>query len=78
MKVIIQPEIAIDLLDVVIIGIRDSFRERKIVAQIHGIPSGVVLWAGPEYDSEAAQSWTNESAKNQAKYVLSLKEVPYD
>jgi hypothetical protein len=78
MKVIIQPEISIDLLDVVIVGIRDSFREKKIVAQIQGIPRGVLLWAGESYDSEEAQNWTNEIAKNRARYVLSLKEVPYD
>jgi hypothetical protein len=78
MRVIIQPEISIELPEVKLLAVRDIIAERRIIARIDGIPKGVILWDKAEYDGADAQTWTNESALQRAILKLSQTYVPFD
>jgi len=78
MKIVVQPEIAIDLPEVVVLAVRDQFVDKKIVAKIQGIPRGVVLWGPYDYDSHPASSWTNESVQARAVEVLQKTPVQFE
>ena len=78
MKIVIQSEISVSLTEVKLIAVRDVVSEKKIIARIEGLPRGVVLWSGEEYDSKEAQTWTNESAARQATIRLTQTPVPFE
>lgn len=78
MRIVVQPEIAIDLPEVVVLAVRDQFVDKKIVAKIQGIPRGVVLWGPYDYDANPASTWTNESVLARAIEVLQQKPVIFE
>ena len=78
MKIVIQPEIAVELTDVVVLSVRDQINDKKIIAKINGLPRGIVLWGPSEYDSHEAQYWTNESVLQRAIGILQLNPVPFE
>lgn len=77
-KVVVQPEISVNLTDIVILAVRDIFCEKRIIARVAGLPRAIVLWGPSDYDSEEAQNWTNDSAYERAVEMLSKEEVPFD
>jgi hypothetical protein len=77
MKIVIQPEVAVELNEVRLVQVRDSVQEKHIIARIEGIPRGILLWSGEEYDSPEASNWTNESARKQAAIRLTQNPVPF-
>jgi hypothetical protein len=78
MKIVVQPEITIELPSVRVLAVRDQVVDKKIVAKINGLPRGVVLWDASEYDSHEAMFWTNESAEQRARIVLARNPVPFE
>lgn len=78
MKIVIQQEKSIELDSITIIAVRDVFVEKKIIARVEGLPKGVILWSGDEYDSYEAKNWNNTTALNKLKEKLQLNPVPFD
>lgn len=78
MKVVIQPEISVELENVEVLAVRDVFSEKKIIARIFGLPRPVILWGPLEYDSKEARLWTNESVRERAIDLLSKDHVPFE
>lgn len=78
MKIVVQPEIAIELPEVEVLAVRDQISDKKIVAKINGLPRAVVLWGPDEYDSQDATFWTNETARARAIQVLSHFPVNFE
>ena len=78
MKIVIQPEISIEIGDIVVMSVRDNFLEKKIIARVHGIPKSIVLWGPDEYDSPEAQTWTNDSAIVRILEKLALPNIPFE
>jgi len=78
MKIVVQPEIAIELAEVSVLAVRDQMSDKKIVAKINGLPRAVVLWGPAEYDSHEATYWTNETAQQRATVVLQQIPVPFE
>ena len=78
MRIVIQPEVAVELSEIRVLAVRDQAYDKKIVAKINGLPRGVVLWGPAEYDSHEAQHWTNESANDRAWHVLQKNPVPFE
>lgn len=61
----IQSAQTVDLDDIVIDAVRDSFEQKRIIARIKGLPRSLILWEG-EAEYTAAGNWTNESAQARA------------
>jgi hypothetical protein len=78
MKIVVQPEIVIELPEVKILAVRDVFHERRIIARVEGLPRGVVLWGPQDYDTEEARTWNNHTAWERALDVLAFKNVPFE
>ena len=78
MKIVVQPEIAIELSEVSVLSVRDQMFDKKIVAKINGLPRAIVLWGPSEYDSHEATYWTNESVQQRATAVLQQTPVPFE
>ena len=68
--VTIHPAVTVTIDNIKILAVRDIMAEKKIIARIDGIPSGVVLWEGEE-EYSAAGNWTDESVLARATEVLS-------
>jgi len=75
-NVVTQPQQTVSLSAVEILGVRDLFAEKVIIARVKGLPRPVVLWKG-DAEYAAAGNWTNDSAAAQATQVLSLSAVPW-
>jgi predicted ATP-grasp superfamily ATP-dependent carboligase len=54
---------------VVIVAVRDLFKQKRIIARIEGLPQGLILWDG-ETEYNAAGDWTNETVLAQAQAIL--------
>ena len=77
MKIIVQPEIAIELDEINISHINDSARDQRISAKVSGLQRSVLLWGPDEYNSHEAKNWTDETAFLKLLEKLSLKTVPF-
>lgn len=77
MRIIVQPEISIELNEVVISYINDSARDQRISAKVSGLQRSVLLWGPDEYNSLEAKNWTDETAFLKLLEKLSLKTVPF-
>ena len=78
MKVIIQPEVSVELTEIKIIAVRDIIQEKRIIARIQNIPRGIVLWEGDAYDSVEAQNWTNDSVYHKLREIILSGSVIFD
>lgn len=78
MKVVIQPEISVELTEIKLLAIRDVIHERKVIARVEGIPRGIILWQGAEYDSKEAQNWTNDSVYHKLREMILSGKVIFD
>jgi hypothetical protein len=76
MEIVIQKQETVQLDEIKIEFVRDLFEEKKIIARIHGLVRGVLLWSGDE-EYEQAGNWTNETVLTRAQEVLSRPEVPW-
>jgi len=77
MRIIVQPEIAIDLDEINISYINDSAKDQRISAKVEGLQRSVLLWSSEDYNSPEAKTWTDESAYIKLLEKLSLKTVPF-
>jgi hypothetical protein len=75
-NVVTQPQQTVSLSAVELLGVRDLFAEKAIIARVKGLPRPVVLWKG-DAEYAAAGVWTNETATAQAATVLSLSAIPW-
>jgi len=76
MNIVIQPEKTVNLSEIKVLGVRDLFEEKVIIARIKNIPRPIFLWKGEE-EYAAAGNWTNETALERATEVLSLPNIPW-
>jgi len=77
MRIIVQPEIVIELDEVTITHINDSARDQRISAKVSGLHRSVLLWGPEEYNGHEAKNWTDETAYLKLLEKLSLKAVPF-
>jgi hypothetical protein len=76
MEILTKKEEKINITEIIIVTVKDSFKEKKIIARIQGLVRPVYLWKGEEEYIEAG-NWTNETALARAEEVLSLPEIPW-
>jgi len=78
MKIVVQSETSVELNEINILAVRDSFFEKKITARIHGLPRSLILWGPAEYDSKEARSWNNDSVFLKALEKLSAPNPSFE
>jgi len=77
MNITVQQAQVITLSDPIVIEtVRDFLTQKRIVAQVRGLPRPVILWNGPD-EYTAAGNWTNDTALAQASAVLALSSIPW-
>lgn len=69
-------DVTVELNDIKLFMVKDIFKTKTIIGKIQKLNFPVYLWKGEE-EYKQAGVWTDESALERAKYVLSLNPIPW-